>query len=48
MWSCAVGLIFGYVTVTFRVWYEGKFAKKVEEEKEEAPATKEAPEADQA
>jgi hypothetical protein len=25
MWSCAVGLVFGYVTVTCRAWYEKKY-----------------------
>jgi len=33
MWTCIIGLIFGYVTVTFRGWYESKFVKT------EKPAT---------
>ena len=31
MVACAVGLIYGAITVVFRGWYEGKFGKKVEE-----------------
>ena len=29
--ACAVGLIYGAITVCFRGWYEGKFGTKVEE-----------------
>ena len=41
MWSAAMGLFFGYVTVTFRTWYEKKFMPKKEESSdvsEENPA----------
>jgi len=31
MVACAIGLIYGAVTVIFRGWYEGKFGEKVEE-----------------
>ncbi len=31
MVSCAIGLTYGFVTVTFRVWYEGKVGTKIEE-----------------
>ena len=38
MVACAVGLIYGAVTVIFRVWYEGKFGEKVEDAAEEMVA----------
>ena len=32
MVACAVGLVYGAITVCFRGWYEGTFGEKIEEE----------------
>jgi len=35
MVACAVGLIYGAITVVVRGWYEGKFGEKIREAAEE-------------